>query len=238
MAMRAPPAFLGLVIAAATVSCNEAGVQYEAKFAPGFQAGPTTVSVFGVYQEGRMSTESWHEIDARLAPVLGKPSCDVLYGALLRSHDPELLDQVDRSSQQEGITEDLLDRFSSAAEGDAILVVSLRIKGASGSPTSAANTPDATGLMGRGGMPGSRYRGAPPAPIRLNASYRDAEIRLAATLFSAKKHTSMARLTFVYQSTNLEEAIQKFAAKIGEALPGSVCKGWKLDGKDEHEAPK
>jgi hypothetical protein len=193
--------------------------------------------MFGVYQDGRMSTETWHELDARLAPVLGKPTCEALYGEMLRSHDPELLEAVDRSSQSEGITEDLLDRFSSAAEGDAILVVSLRIRGASGAQPSTAGNPDATGLMGRGAMPGQRMRGAPP-PIRLNTGYRDAEIRLAATLFSAKKHTSMARLTFVYNSTNLEEAIQKFVAKVGEALPGSVCKGWKLGGKEEAEAPK
>lgn len=232
--MRSRDVCLAASLAALTCSCGEAGVYYDVKFAPGFAPGPTTVSVLGVYQDGRMSNETWNELDARLAPVLGQPSCEAIWGEDFRRSNPDLFEQIDRTSQAEGVTEDMLDRFSEAALGDAIMVISLHVRrvaesGAQGDATGAGsrNPYSATGPL-----PGSRGArgGPPPRPGAIRPDrWQGQEIRLAATLFSAKSHQPMGRIVLTYLGTNIDDATRRFVKKIGESLPGSMCKGWKVD---------
>lgn len=215
-------------------SCGETGVYYDVKFAPGFSEGPTTVSVIGVFQEGRMSSEMWNEVDAKLAPVLGQKSCPVIWGDDLRRSNPDIFEQIDRATQSEGITEDMLDRFSDASEGDAVMVVSLHVR------TTPVVAPTNQGSLGptnpyggsaTGPMPGSQGRRTPPPrPTSIRPDrWQGQEIRLAATLFSAKRHAAMGRVVLTYLGTNLDDAMKRFVAKVGETLPGSVCKGWNAD---------
>lgn len=229
--MRSRDAVLVASFAALTSACGEAGIYYDVKFAPGFSEGPTTVSVLGVYQDGRMSNEMWNELDARLAPVLGQPSCEAAWGDELRRANPDVFEQIDRTSQAEGVTEDMLDRFSDAAAGDAILVISMHVRRASEvAPVSAAAPP--VGVGATGPMPGSRggRGGPPPRPGAIRPDrWQGQEIRLAATLFSAKRHQPMGRIILTYLGTNIDDATRRFVKKIGETLPGSVCKGWKVD---------
>lgn len=237
--MRSRDVCLAASLAALTCSCGEAGVYYDVKFAPGFAPGPTTVSVLGVYQDGRMSNETWNELDARLAPVLGQPSCEAIWGEDFRRSNPDLFEQIDRTSQAEGVTEDMLDRFSEAALGDAIMVISLHVRRAPEVPPTSPGVPG-VGLTGTNGsnsqtgpMPGSRgpRPGTPPprpGAIRPDR-WQGQEIRLAATLFSAKSHQPMGRIILTYLGTNIDDASRRFAKKVGESLPGSMCKGWKVD---------
>ncbi len=231
-AMHKIQAFLGLSLALATCSCGEAGVYYDIKYSPGFSSGPTTVSVLGVYQDGRMSNELRDEALARLAPVLGKPTCAIAWGEELRAAEPDFFDEVDRSTQSDGITEETLDRFSRWAEGDAILVLSLSFR--RGGHSAAPPNPEAGGSgfnRGTGPMPGSRGRSAaaPPAGAGRPAMYPGQQIRIAGILFSAKSHAPMGRIILNYLGTNIDDALRRFAKKLGEELPGSVCKGWKLE---------
>ncbi len=237
--MRSRDAVLVASFAALTSACGEAGIYYDVKFAPGFSEGPTTVSVLGVYQDGRMSNEMWNELDARLAPVLGQPSCEAAWGDDLRRANPDVFEQIDRTSQAEGVTEDMLDRFSDAAAGDAILVISMHVRrslevapvSAAASPAGVGNPYGPTGATGA--MPGSRQgsrNGPPPRPGAIRPDrWQGQEIRLAATLFSAKRHQPMGRIILTYLGTNIDDATRRFVKKIGETLPGSVCKGWKVD---------
>lgn len=230
---------LGLALAVATCSCGEAGVFYDVKYSPGFAAGPTSVSLLGVYQDGRMSNELRDEVVLKLAPVLGKNTCAVAWGETLRAAEPDFFEEVDRSTQADGVTEETLDRFSGWAEGDAILVVSVNVYrgGAAGAPPTGSTTSGMGGSnfnQGTGPLPGSRGRAAPPPPpgaIR-PGTWQGQQIRIAAILFSAKTHAPMGRIILNYLGTNIDDALRRFARKIGEELPGSVCKGWKI------EAPK
>ena len=77
---------------------------------------------------------------------------------------------------------------------------------------------------GTGPMPGSRGRGQPPprpGAIRPDR-WQGQEIRLAATLFSAKRHAAMGRIVLTYLATNRDEATKRFVKKVNETLPGSV----------------
>jgi hypothetical protein len=227
-----------LAAALATCSCGEAGVFYDVKYSPGFSSGPVTVSVLGVYQDGRMSNELRDEVDARLAPVLGQPTCEVGWGDKLRTAEPDFFEEMDRATQADGITEETLDRFSGWAEGDAILVVSLNVRRGSTQPMPQTGTGTMnSGLggsnfnRGTGPLPGSRGRGgAPPTPGAIRpGTWQGQQIRIAGIFFSAKTHGPMGRIVLNYLGTNIDDALRRFVRKINEELPGSVCKGWKIE---------
>ena len=130
---------------------------YDVKYSPGFSAGPTTVSVLGVYQDGRMSNELRDEALARLSPVLGKPTCEIVWGDKLRAAEPDFFEEIDRSTQADGLTEETLDRFSGWAEGDTILVLSLNIRRGGASPAPPSAEAGGSGFnRGTGPLPGSR----------------------------------------------------------------------------------
>jgi hypothetical protein len=220
--------FLGLLLAAsAALSCADGSARFEAKYAPGFAEGPQSISLFGVYQDGRMSPDAWTEIGSKLSPVLGQKLCEVAYGNKLREADPQLFFDLDKATQSEGITEDLLDKFVPAAQGETIGVVSLHIRGPSGQ---RIDTYDATGITTRN-VPaqGTRIRQSMAPPPVASGVWQLGEIRLIATLFSRRTHTTAARITMIYAGSNLAEAIQKFVAKIGDSWSGSTCRGWTWD---------
>lgn len=235
--MRSREVVVAAFVAGLASGCGEAGVYYDVKFAPGYGPGPTTVSVLGVFQDGRMSNEMWNEVDARLAPTLGEPTCDALWGEAFRRAQPDLFEQLDRASQADGVTEEMLDRFSEAAVGDAILLISLHIRRA-GAPGSKQGYDPMSGnarnpYSATGPMPGQRRGQQGLAPVRPGAirpdRWQGQEIRLAATLYSAKQHAPMGRIILNYLGTNIDDATRRFVSKLGETLPGSVCKGWKME---------
>ena len=229
---------LGLALALTTTACGEAGVYWDVKFSPGYAPGPTTVSVLGVYQDGRMSNELRDEVLRGLAPELGQPTCEIAWDDRLRAAEPDLYEEVDRTTQSDGITEDVLDKFTEWSEGDAILVVSLNIRRANQDQrgNGSIGTMTQGGLGGSsfnrpgGPMPGSRGRtGAPlpPGAVRPN-TWQGQQIRVSGILFSAKTHAPMGRIILNYLGTNIEDALRRFSKKFGEEMRGSVCKGWKL----------
>jgi hypothetical protein len=221
---------LGLLLAAsATLSCADGSARFEAKYAPGFSGGPQEISLLGVYQDGRMSPDAWAEIGSKLSPLLGKKACDVAYDTKLRDISPELFTDLDKATQSEGITEEILDKLVPAAEGDTIGVVSLHIRGAAGQRLDGT---DPTGLSyqtNNSRLPGSRSRQPPSLRPVAPTTWQLGEIRMIATLFSKKTHTTTARLTMIYTGNNIDEAIGKFVAKVGESWPGSTCRGWKWE---------
>ena len=83
--MISPRLWPALALSLATASCAEGSADFHAKYAPEFTAGPTTISVFGAFHEGRMSHESWEKIGPRLSPILGEKACEVGYGDRLSS---------------------------------------------------------------------------------------------------------------------------------------------------------
>lgn len=215
--------FLAALLAA--TSCAEGSANFRVRSEPGFVSGPTTISLLGVFHEGRMNRETWAQIGPPLSATLGQRACEVAYGDRLGSEDPELYAAIDESVKSEGITEELLARVAPSAQGDLILVVSLN-----GSTTISRGV-EAGSAQSAGGVPqpgaGARMRNsrAPGGPQGRGAVL--SEIEIAGTLFSARTHHPVARLDMAYSGSNLDDAIGRFVRRIGELVPGSSCRGWR-----------
>lgn len=220
-------ALLGLGLVLATTSCAEGSADFHAKYEPDFTPAPTTVSVFGVFHEGRMSHEAWEQVGPKLSAALGQKACEVGYGESLASGQPELFAAVDVSVRDEGITEELLERLATSAQGEMILVVTLNAHTTISRGIDEGPTPSAT-------MPGSggRARGVrgPNAPRGRGAALD--EIGISGTLYSVRRHRAVARLSMAYSGSNLDDAIRKFVNRTGTLVPGSRCLGWRWGGAE------
>jgi hypothetical protein len=209
----------------ATTSCAEGSANFHLRYEPGFVPGPTTISLLGVFHEGRMNRETWAQIGPPLSALLGQRTCEVAYGDRLGNADPELYAAIDESVKSEGVTEELLTRLAPAAEGDLILVVSL-----TGHTTISSGIEDGS-APGGGRVPqpgsGSRMRNnrAPGGTQGRGAELP--EIEISGTLFSARSHRRVARIHMAYSGSDLPEAIGKFVRRTGEMVPGSSCRGWR-----------
>src|SRR5689334_9806409 len=105
----------GILLALGVASCGAEDAQFDVKSAPGFARGQTTVSVFGVFHDGRMSPESWLELGPSISAMLGQKSCDTAYGEGLQKGNPEMFTAADEDTRANGITEDLLQKFAAMA---------------------------------------------------------------------------------------------------------------------------
>ena len=212
----------GAAMLLATASCAEGSADFHARYERDFTPAPTTVSVFGVFHEGRMSHEAWGQVGPKLSATLGQKACETGYGDSLSAAKPELYAAIDESVRDEGITEDLLERVATSAEGEMILVVSLNahttvLRGIEDGPTP-------NGMMPGGGNRARGVRG-PSAPRGRGAALD--EIGISGTLFSVRRQRSVARLSMTYTGSNLDDAIGRFVSRIGTMVPGSRCLGWR-----------
>lgn len=211
-------------------ACADADAQFNVKYAPTFQRGGS-VSVLGVFREGRMSPETWDDIGPRISTALGKGLCPTAYDAKLVSDKPDLAEAIDEYARENGVTDDLLDQIAPAATGDDVLVIAVAGRplspghgdaGSPGGPMSAPTTP-ARGMGRRGSTMG-------PRPMGRLAIDRNA-FEMSATLFSVREHRSVALVSMGYSGQSGAEALQKFIAKLRESFPGLGCVGWNLDTK-------
>ena len=219
-----------LVALLAATSCAEGSANFHIRYEPGFVSGPATVSLLGVFHEGRMNRETWAQVGPPLSALLGQRTCEVAYGDRLANADPELYATFEESVKSEGVTEELLTRLAPSAQGDLILVVSLH-----GHTTISSGIEDGSSPgVGRAPQPGSGSRmrnNRAPGGIQ----GRGAElpgIEISGTLFSARSHRRVARLHMAYSGSNLQEAIGKFVRRTGEMVPGSSCRGWRWRGAE------
>jgi hypothetical protein len=217
-----------LSIPLAIGACAEADAQFSVNYAPQFHKGGMTVSVLGVFREGRMSPETWDDIGPRVSTVFGGSLCPTGYDAKLTSTKPDLADAIDEYTRANGVTDDLLEQLAPAAIGDAVLVITVAGRpvnpshdgGSPAGPTSAPTTP------GRG--MGRRGAGMGPSPMRVAPIDRNA-FEMSASLFSVRDHRAVALVTMGYSGQSGAEALQKFLAKLRESFPGMSCVGWQMD---------
>lgn len=214
----------GAALSLATASCAEGSANFHARYDPGFTPGPTTVSVFGIFHEGRMSHEAWEKIGPRLSAALGQKACETGYGDRLSASLPALSTTVDDSVRDEGVTEELLQRLATSAEGEMILVVTLNAHTTISRGVEAGSARNAS-MPGSGGRtPGVR---GPTAPTGRGAGL--SEIGISGTLFSVRLHRSVARLSLAYGGSDLDAAIGKFVSRVSTMVPGSRCAGWRWE---------
>jgi hypothetical protein len=163
-----------------------------------------------------MSPDTWTQISPQITSVLGQKACATGYGDPLASADPALYAAVDESVRDEGITEELLERFAAKAEGEMILVLTLN-----GHTTVGHNI---DGSVSRG----SRRQPGASAPPGRSAALN--ELAISATLFSVSRRRSVARLNMVYSGSNLQDAMDKFVVRLRDLIPGARCRGWRWEG--------
>ncbi len=225
---------LGLLLAAAAaVSCADETVVV--KYAPGFAPGPATVSVLGIFRDGRMSADAWGALGPALSGALNAPlTCEPAFGEQLARKDAELYSSIDDETRQNGITEDLLARVAPKAQGDLILTITIHgtVATAGGtSPTdpsqqsSQGNAPPIPrgGLgSGRGGGRGQQGGGRGMSPVRTATK----ALELSASLYSVRAQKPVARLNMSYTGTSAEDAVRTFGARVATMMPGSTCRGW------------
>jgi len=233
--------FLGLF---AVAGCGTQDAVYATNFAPDFTPAHHTVSVLGVFKDGRMSSEAWDAIAARIGASLGGTKCEAAYAEIATSPNHPLFTAIDEYTQANGPTDDLLAKISPAAVGDLVLIVivagklptpeKIKIQEETDKPPGTANTVGGGGRGAPGGtlggmrnVGGRTFRGDPAAIDRLD---------LSASLFSVPKATSVALVALQYSGETIDDAVQKFTTKLSSSLPDARCVGWNWEAKIDPDA--
>ena len=236
------PASLALAAAVLVCasSCSDEKARFAVSYAPNFQNNAAKISVFGVFRDGRMNPEAWEDLSPRFRTVLHAEACDAAVGNSLRVLNPPLFSATDSVARRAGISDELLEKFAPAAEGDQLLVIMISGKppeNRDGGPT-AMSDPNASGsgmASGRGGA-GRRGGGGQGVPRTMRAGNHDAgRFEINAWLYSKGDKKSVFQESLVYTGATEEDAVTRFVAKLGESLPGATCAPWKADlGVDPH----
>ena len=219
--------FLAILVLAPVASACHADATFNTNFASGFAPGGHTVSVFGVYKDGQMSSSSWGSIGPKVAAALGASRCDPAFDATLATTNADLASAVEDYTRADGPTDDLLVQLAPAAKGDLILVVTFA--GKLPPPDKGPNItkePSTMGGNGQGSMQNWKSRAAAPSTDELD---------LSASLFSVAHSQSVAVVAMQYTGGSIDDAIAKFATKLGHALPQATCAGWNWDAKLDPE---
>ena len=221
-----------LAFGLASSACGEEEMNFAVKYAPGYSNTANTISVFGIFKDGRMSPEAWEELGPRFSTAFHDTSCEAVISSELRRSSVALYGAVDDAGREEGITDPLLDRFAPAAIGNSILVITI-----SGHAPKAKDARHAAtrSQIGRGGGRGRRG----PAPRNPGGRSRAASndvFEISASLFSSPQHQSVALVSMSYTGASEEEALAKFIAKLGAAFPGAACRGWRSEALPNEDA--
>jgi hypothetical protein len=218
-------AALALALALTTSACGDGS--FSVQRSPAFPPSGATLSVFGVYKDGRMSPESWDSLRPRLGPILGANACETGYPEAANASSPELGTAVDDYTRANGVTEDLLEQLAPMAKGDLILLVMMTGRPHTGPDTSqpapAPTTPAAPPARAGGRRGG--YQGAGPG----RAAIERGAFEVAASLYSVKTHRSVGAISMRYTGSSLDEALESFATHLADELPKASCGGWNAE---------
>lgn len=208
------------LLAALATGC--ADHQFSVQYAPEFsRAGIRTVSVFGIFRDGRMSPDAWDLLGPRLSAPFGKGVCETAYTDRLVSSEPALSSAVDDFARANGVTDELLDQFVPMAEGDAILLVTVagRPPQTTHEGTASTRPPPTMGSVS--------HHGGMRQVDRTTTDHNSFD--LTAVLFSTRLHRSVAAVAMTYTGKSIDEAYARFATRLGTELQGTACTGWKAD---------
>jgi hypothetical protein len=221
-------------------ACGGEDARFTVNYAPEF-AGSShhTVSLFGVFKDGRMDAEAWEDVAPGISNLFGHSTCSAAFGTDLVTNNPSLASAVDEYTRNYGVTDALLNEFAASAKGDLILVVSIAGKPRSPSTEPVIDTPPP---MSRG--TGAARGGAPPSDPSGSAmavSFRPVEV--SASLFSVSLHRSVGSIAERYAGKSGDEAIAKLEDQVKDALPVARCEGWDfeahpVDGARVHALPE
>jgi hypothetical protein len=233
--------FFGLLTLA---GCGSQEAVYATNFAPDFTPVHHKVSVLGVFKDGRMSSEAWDAIAARIGSSMGGTKCEAAYAEIATSPNHALFTAIDEYTQANGPTDDLLAKIAPAAQGDLVLIVivagklptpdNIKVQNETNRPPGSANSMGGGGRGAPGGTLGGMrnaggpmFRGDPAAVDRLD---------LTASFFSVPKAASVALVALQYSGETIDDAVQRFTTRLSATLPGATCAGWNWEAKIDPEA--
>jgi hypothetical protein len=202
------------------VGCT-GGANFTTRLASNFAPAHHTVSVFGVYQDGRMALGSWDVFAPYLKPALGPAQCPVLYDTLAVS-DQELANALDELARDEGPTDHLLAPVAPAAAGDLILVLTFAGK----LPEHQDEDPGPpVGAPVQNGMEQKRRRRGHNSqdPRATDPNQLD----ISASLYSVAQARPVALVSMQYRGRSVADAMGRFAQELARATPDLKCSGWK-----------
>jgi hypothetical protein len=220
------PISLALPVLLALAACSDE-TQFTTRFASDFGHPGHTISVLGVFRDGRMSSDAWDTVGPPLSAPFGK-TCDTAYGALVGSN-PTLSSAIDDYVRANGPGDELLELLAPAATGDLVVVFTVAGHIAVKKPSSPDTGAVSTGAPG-GAMSGGKYRGTRPgggtgrgmaAQTNTNAA-----LEVSMSIYSVSAHRSVGLVAMGYDGASLDEALQRMATRLGLALPQSTCAGW------------
>jgi len=219
--VRALPLAIVLLVSA----CNAGGARFNTQTAASFVPARHSVSVLGIYKDGRMTIDTWDKLAPHLVPALGSSPCEVGFDSLVRSNQ-ELANAVDDRSRAEGPTGSLLAQLAPAARGDLLLVVTLAGRlpqhQGQGEPPEGAPVPNGMTTQRKRRHQAQNSAGGAPDPNRLEVS---------AALFSVPEHRSVALVSMSYGGQDADDAMTRFGAELAQVMPNSTCAGWNWDFK-------
>jgi hypothetical protein len=225
--------FVILLAALGATACAAGGAEFDTKVAPGFATAHHTVSVFGVYKDGQMSSEAWGALQSRLGSSLRSEACPVGYASVATAHDVSLVTAIDDYARANGPTDELLAELAPAARGDLILTVTLAGRPPTPEKVSVANE-SGGGSMGGGGPggggPGGGRGGSPQSHGDRRSHAIDTNVLdIVASFFSVSERRSVAEVSMRYTGETVDDAIAQFSRKLETTLPGATCAGWDWD---------
>ena len=245
-----PAGTLVWVVTSALTACATTDeVQPQVAMAPA-AVKPESVSVFGIFRNGRMSPEAWEDFGKALSMPFSEGVCKAAYDVVFDDAHPELAAAIDDYAKENGVSDELLEKFAPLAKGDTILLVAIDGQPPKLAPTLADAKPpqnpsspaqgtyggagagQQTGSGGGRGMGrgGSRMGGRRPqsAPVQ-HAKPDKGSWELTAYLYSVRLRQVTSQVDLTQQGQDIDGDLKLFAAKLGTELPGVPCRGWSSD---------
>jgi hypothetical protein len=243
---------LNLLVACAFAACaTPSEGQPEVNVVPAPDATkPESVSVFGIFRNGRMSPEAWEDLGKVLSTPFSEGVCKAAYDLVFIDANPELADAIDDYTKENGVSDELLEKFAPLAKGDTILLIAIDgqlpkpVAASADKPAQPAQNPSSSGQgnsggsgagqgsgrgmgrggggMGRGGMGG---RGSQSAPAQ-HAKSDKGSWELTAYFYSVRLRQSTRQVGLTQQGQDIDSDLKLFAAKLGSEIPGVPCHGW------------
>jgi hypothetical protein len=225
--------------------------QFSVTRAADFSKGET-VSVFGVFRNGRLSPEAWDDFGAGLSLPFSQETCQAAYTKDLVNTNPEVMSTVDDYAKENGVSDELLNQFAPMARGDTIMVIAMTGQpsrpaadagaGKASKPAPARSTsgqgntggPNGGPVGGRGmgrggggglGRGGFGRRGTRSVSSEQAKPQRDAW-EISASFFSIRLHHTVGQVSMTYAGQDLDRALRVFVGRLGAEMPGLPCRGW------------
>jgi hypothetical protein len=205
------------------VGCRGSEARFVETFAPDFQHARHTVSVFGVFKDGQVSSEAWDALRPHLDPLLGGSQCAIACDARLAASDTPLFSAIDDYTRANGPSDDLLAELAPAALGDLILVL---VEDGKLPEVEKLSIVDSAPTKQPGPNPGHGSGFSAFESSKRRTGESGDRLQLSASLYSIAQGRSVALLDLRYSGTSREEAIDEFAARLARALPETRCGGW------------